>query len=116
MTFVALEMCELVAQHALMRPAHGGHGKGIGGGTAEHEEDVAVCFEEIAHECRGPLRPRVISVRAGMTGVGLRQRVPDFRTNPRVVVAGELPETSGTPTRWKQRHAPILRVAHTQSA
>ena len=89
--FVRLDVRKRVPDHGIVGPAELCQHKRIGRRTVEHEKHVAFGLEQ-----RGDARPRllspgIITVADGMTRtVGLDEAGQSWRTNPGVVVGGEL--------------------------
>ena len=94
-TLVVFHMRSLVAQDGVVRPAHGGQPKGIGGRTGEEEENLAVLIERFADEITGAGCPGIVSIPGSVPAVGLRQGRPSLRAKPGVVVTGELAGAAG---------------------
>jgi len=78
----------------------------VGGGAVEDEEHLAVDFKEVAEQVGSLGGPGVVAVAGRVAVVGSLGRLPSFGTDPRVVVARELPEPRG---RWRNHLAPMLR-------
>ena len=89
-TFIRFEVRELVTEHRVERLAHARDHEGIGRRAAEHKKNFAIPFENIPDHFARTMCPWVFAVTGCVPAIGLFQRLPDFRTNPGIVVAGEL--------------------------
>lgn len=88
--FVGLDVGGLGADDAVVALAQRGQGQGVGSGTVEGEEHLAVGFEQVAEVFRGALGPLVVAVGAIVAVVGLFHCCPGFGADAGIVVAGEL--------------------------
>src|SRR5215467_13048586 len=105
---IDVHVCGLWTDHGLVGAQQQAEPQHVGARSGENEEDASSCAEGVAKSGGGPIGPRIGTVGAGVSGIGLHQRTDNRLVRTRMVVAAEALTRVHGPSLERRSSSPVL--------